>query len=653
MATYAEYMNAARNADAAGDAEAARRLVQLAQQSQGGVSTNSDAVAEFGDKMRSIGRGVSSGATFGFVDELAGAAGAALGATPGSGPFQYEGTFQDRYEANRDAIRSRQNQSREGNPLQFGLGEVAGGIAQATASAPLATGATLPSTMARGGLLGGIEGSLYGAGTSDGENTAQNAVRGGMVGLGVGAAAPAAVNGLAGARDAVIGGVDRVFDRASQGRAARSVAETVRRSGRNADEISSAVERARLAGQPMYRAVDAMGEAGRRRLSGIVRSGPNADEIADFLRQRTIDAPDRMVGFTDEAFGLGGKTRQILEGQVKGNRNQVADALYTRAASDASPVDVRGVVTMLDDQISQMTNSGIKSPAAVKRMEKLRSQLAGATPDGDATTLSDYKSVLQVWRELRNDIDKMFKPQSGKSAIAAELIPVRDALEQSLAESSDLFLEANALYRRGSEVLEAFETGAQAAKRGRAADNVRAFDSLTGQEQRAARTGYGDETIRRIEGISAEAPNVSRQMASSKRRQEIDAFALNPERYAGQIGRESDMFRTFNTALGGSRTADNLQDIADVGMLADLSRAGVEGVRGNATGTVSSLFSAVRPLLQGQNEATQALVARSLLSRDPSQMLEQAVRAGQISDAMRRTIESAIRSYSRAASGQD
>lgn len=621
----------------------------------GGVSTNSQAVDEFGDKMRALGRGFSQGATYGLADEASGALGAALGMTPGGAPFDYSGTFRDRYQTNRDAIRARQNQSRQENPNVFGVGEVAGGTTQALMTAPAATAATLPQTMAKGGLLGALEGGLYGAGVSDGQNTAQNAIRGGMAGLGVGVAAPAVVAGGAAMRDAAIGGVDNVINRGSTNRAQRSVADVLRRSGQTADDVSAAVSRAQVSGQPMYRAVDAIGDAGRRRLSGIVRSGgDNSAEIANYLQQRVIDAPDRLAGFTDEAFGLTGKTRQVLEGQVKGNRKKVADALYARAAQDAAPVDVRGTIAILDDTISKMSNSGIEPPASVKKMIELRRKLAGETPRGEPTTLSDYNSVRQVWQELRDEIDNMFQPGSKQTAIAASLTPVRDSLEQSLAESSDLFRTANQLYRRGSEVLDAFGTGADAAKKaGRAADNIRTFDGLSEQEQRAFRMGYGDETIKRIEGMNAEAPNVSRQVASSKRKAETSAFALNPEQYASQIAREGDMFKTFNTALGGSRTADNLQDIADVGMIADLSRAGANATAGNNAGAVSNLFNAIRPLLQGQNDATQRIVAQALLSRNPGELLRQAERAGVVSETLRRTIEGLIRSYSRTATAQE
>lgn len=619
---------------------------------RGGVSTNSEAVGEFGDKIRALGRGFSQGATYGFVDEASSALASALGGTPGGGVGDYSQPFSERYRANLESTRGKQEQSRQENPMQFGAGELAGGTAQALATAPIATGATLPATVGRGGLLGAAEGALYGAGVSNGEDVSGNAMRGAVIGGGIGLAAPLAVAGGAAVKDIVRGGADNVLDRASKSRAQRSIAQTMNRSGQSADDITRAVTSAQDAGQPMYRAVDAMGDAGRRRLSGIVRGGgDNSSDIADFLRQRTIDAPDRMAGFTDEAFGLDGKTRQVLEGEVKGNRKSVADALYTRAAKDAKPVDVRSTVATLDDTISQMTNSGINPPATVREMMSLRDKLAGMTPDGNPTTLSDYRSVLQTWRELRDKIDGWYKaPGSDMKSVAAAMEPVRDGLEASLAQSSDLFSTANQLYRRGSQVLEGFETGSQAAKRaGRADDTIRAFEALSPQEQMAARIGYGDETIKRIEGMNAEAPNVSRQVASTKRKAEIAAMALDPEEYAARIAREGDMFKTFNTALGGSRTADNLNDIADVGTLADLSRAGADASIGNSAGAISNIFSAVRPLLTGQNDATQRLVANALLSRDPGAILRKAERAGKISEAMRRTIEGLMRSTGRMA----
>lgn len=655
MASYDELMSAARRADQAGDEQAAKRFLELAAQLRGpagGVSTAPGAVDDFEGKIRAVGRGAAEGVTYGFKDNASAALGATLGLTPGSDAFEYQGNWRDRYRINRDNIRAKDQESLRENPNLFQLGEFGGATAQALAASPLAASSSLLGAMGRGGALGFGEGFAYGAGKSDGQDTARRAFETGILGGAVGLAAPAAVAGLAAGKDAALGAVDNLIDRPSQARAGRMLAETINRSGKSADEIAAAVERARLSGQPMYRAVDAMGEAGRRRLSGIVRSGgENADEIAEYLTQRTIDAPDRLASFTDDAFGLGGKTRAILEGQVKGNRKAVADSLYTTAAKDAAPVDLFNVVATLDDTINQLSNSGIKPSGTVRAMTELRDRLAGQTPDGANAVLSDYRSVLQIYRELRDEIDNMFAPGSKQTAVAAELKPILDMMEGALSDSSDLFRSANQLYRRGSEVIEGFQTGADMARQsGRPENNIATFNAADEQVQRAQRIGYGDETIRRIQNMNAEAPNVSRQMASTKRRTEAMNMALNPEQYAAQIAREGDMFKTFNKAIGGSRTADNLQDIADVGTIADLSRAGVSAASGSPGGFMSNVLTAVTPYLRGQNEATQKIVAQALLSRNPGEALAKAVRAGKISGETRRAIEAAIRSAFRVSS---
>jgi hypothetical protein len=617
----------------------------------GGVSTNSEAVDQFGGKMRAMKEGFENGATFGFVDEAFGAGQAALGKMPGGQPFDYEGTFSDRYAANRDDMRARHSQSRDQNAAAYGTGNVLGGTAQGLAGVPMATGSGLLGTVGRGALLGSGEGALYGAGNANGQDVAGQTVQGAVLGGITGAMAPAVVAGGGAVKDILSGGLDSVLNRGNVSRANQAVSNSVRESGKSVDEIASAVSRAQMEGQPMYATVDAMGQAGQRRLSGLTRSGGDASqEIAEYLQQRTIDAPDRMIDFTDDAFGMNRKTRQATEAEVRKNRGDVADSLYDQAAKDAGPVDVRGVVSILDDTIAKMDNSGITPPDVVREYKSLRAQLAGQTPDGNPTTLSDYNSVLALWRQVRDQVDAAYTPGSGQGHIGEALKPVQNALKQSLENSSDLFTTANDLYRRGSEVVDAFETGAQAAKRGgRADDNIAAFNAMRDQQKRAARVGYGDETIKRIEGINAEAPNVSRQVASTKRQRESAAMAIDPDLYARQVAREGDMYKTFNRALGGSKTADNVQDMADVGTIADLSRAGSSAISGNAGGMMGNLVSAAAPYLKGQNEATRKLIAEALMSDNPRLVLGKAVQQGMVSDNIRRALEAFIRSGSRTA----
>jgi len=633
------------------EAEARIRMAR-AGSAGGGVQTAPGAVDDFGSRFRAGFEGFKDGATYGWGDSASAALGAGLGLTPGSAPFDYSGTFEERRTENLNNIRRQQDEAREAHPGLYTVGQIGGGAAQGVVTAPVATGQTLLGTAARGLGIGAAEGSLFAGGVADGENVGSEMLKGGVIGGVVGGLAPLAVQGGAAVKDMGLGAVDGLLDQASRGRANRAVASTIRQSGRSVDDIANAVDDAARAGQPMYRAVDAMGVAGQRRMSGLARSGGDlGNEISEYLQQRTIDAPDRMISFTDDAFGLGGQTREAIEGTVRDNRLTVANALYSRAAQDAKPVDVRGTVAALDDTIAKMDKSGLAPTDVVREFQKLRSQLAGMTPEGDPTTLSDYESVLALYRQVRNQVDNAYK--EGRGDIGEALKPIRDSLSAALEESSDLFTTAQDLYRQGSNVVDAFEVGAQASRRGgRPENNISAFSAMNDQQKRAARVGYGDDLIRRIQGISAEAPNVPRQVASTKRQMEIGAMSLDPQLYKDQVQREADMFKVFNRATGGSRTADNLEDIADIGALADMARVGGSAAAGSPTGVLSNAASALRPYITGQNEATRRLIADALMSDNPRQALTQAANSGQTSEYLKRALEAFLRSTGRVAASQ-
>jgi hypothetical protein len=550
----------------------------------------------------------------------------------------------------REEARGVADADRDYAPWTSGLAEVAGGISTALPTAKIATGAHMASTMGRGLGIGATEGTIYGAGSGEGLTDKVNkAVQYGSVGGVLGGALPPltalghkagrGLYDLASAR----------FNVGNTGRAGRAVEEAVERSGKTIPALTREIQKAAADGQGQFRLMDALGMPGMRKASGITRAGgPGADELSEFLMQRQTDAPDRMASFVDDAFGMGGKTRASAEAVVEKNRKTVAKALYKQAAKDADPVDVRDVVSTLDDTIQKMTNSGIEPPAVVSEFMKLKSKLAGMTPDGNPTTLSDYESVVTIWRELRDQIDAAFKSGGPGASVGEALKPIEAQLRSSLEQSSDLFQFANANYREGSRVLDAFQAGADAIRPStRAPDNIAAFGALTDQQQKAARIGYGDNLIARIEGKLADAPDVSREIASTKRKAETAAMSVDPEKFKARTKREYDMFRTFSRALGGSRTADNLQDIMDVGVLADLSRAAGSMAHGNPGGTASNLWSAAKPYLTGDNEKTRALVAKMLQSDNPARDLAPVMKQKESREAVRRLIENMLRNSGR------
>lgn len=203
MPTRDQLVAALRQADAAGDYEAAKRFAELIKQEQsvtpqqpaqrsqyrgepqGLDALSPEQVAEVPQKAAGLARAVGQGATFGFADE----------AEAGIVSMLSNKT----YKQARDEIRELNAEFAEKNPgLAMGA-ELAGGVATGGA---LAKGAvkgiqavTAGQKLARGAGIGAAEGGAYGAGASDGE-TAGEVAQDAAIGAGVGGAFGFAAGGV-------------------------------------------------------------------------------------------------------------------------------------------------------------------------------------------------------------------------------------------------------------------------------------------------------------------------------------------------------------------------------------------------------------------------------------------------------------------------
>jgi len=606
----------------------------------GGVSTNSEAVGELRDKGRALMTGVADGASFGFGDNIAAGIGGMGSAMRGQG-------FSRGYEDTLGIAREGMARDKQDNPMLYGSGNIAGATGQALLGAPLATGAKMIGTAVRGGAIGAVEGGLHGGGQADGQDVLKNSLTGAGIGGIVGAAAPVAV-GAAGSiknaiKDPVTGVIDGMFNIANKGKANRAISKTLQSSGKKQDDIAAMLSRAAQEGQPEYRMMDALGVAGQRQASGIARNGGDAaTEIAEFLDKRQLGQGERVGGFIDDAFGTKGTTAAQTRDSLTSARRTTADAAYGAAEAGAKPVDVRDTVSMLDDTIGKMTNSGIEPPAVVAEYQAIRNKIAGAMPDGSPTTLSDYNSLVGIWKEVRDKVDKSYV--SGDGAIGEALKPIRDSLEAQISAASDGFRGARAGYREASKVIGAVDDGAMMSSRGRAADNVPAFQSMNPEMQGAARIGYGDDLLNKMERVTAPTSNRAKPLQSFKREAESDAMALDPRLYRDRLGREDEMWNTQNRALGGSRTADNLADQGAVeGLAGGAMGAGRSALNFQFGDALAKMADTLGPLAKGQNEATRRLIAEALMSSDPAKALAPALRQQNTSEATRRMIEAMFR----------
>jgi len=612
------------------------------QPAPGGSSTNSEAVSDLRDKGRALMTGVADGASFGFGDNIAAGIGGMGSALRGQG-------FSRGYEDTLGIAREGMARDKQDNPMLYGSGNIAGATGQALLGAPLATGAKMIGTAVRGGAIGAVEGGLHGGGQADGQDVLENA----GWGVGIGGLAGAAVPGLVGGagalknavKDPVTGVIDGMLGRANKGKANRAIFKTLQSSGKKQDDIAAMLSRAAQEGQPEYRMMDALGVAGQRQASGIARNGGDAaTEIAEFLEKRQLGQGERVGGFIDDAFGTKGTTAAQTRDSLTSARGQAADTAYDAARGNAAPVDVRGALGVIDKRIGGMEGAGITGDSIDGRLAHYRSRLAGSGKglgdDVSSAELSDFDRVLGVKQDLYDEIQNL-RPGTN---IRRELGKLYGELDGALEGSSNMYRTANDGFREASKVIGAVDDGAMMASRGRAADNVPAFQSMNPEMQGAARIGYGDDLLKRIEAATTPTSNRAKALQSFKREAEADAMTIDPRLYRDRLGREDEMWNTQNRALGGSRTADNLADQGAMdGLAGGAMGAGRSALNFQFGDALAKMADTLGPLAKGQNEATRRLIAEALMSSDPAKALAPALRQQRGSEATRRMIESMMR----------
>ena len=611
-------------------------------------------------------RGFSDMATFGTADEVSGFVNSMISGNP--------------YEVERDNIRRQLGDARQQRPWTTGAGGLTGGALQALFTAGLAGGPTAATTGARavqGAKIGAAEGLAYGAGSGEGlGDRLGDAAKFGAMGGVIGGAAPYAVEGVRKGYRSLIGNpISNLTNTANPVLASEAIQRGLKRSGRSVDDLKAAIASAVRDGQPEYMLADAMGVPGQRMLSGIARQpGDAGADIAQYLQQRQLDQPDRVAGFVQDAFGFrGGQAAARCTGLVQQGhkfmdapadvlrrpktsaaglvsdltraRSTAANAGYDAARRQANAVDVRGALAAIDDRIGPMQGSGIAGDGIDAKLTGYRSRLAAQPPGkkfsgADSVELSDFNRVLGVKQAIQDDIGAAVR--AGRNNEARELGKIVAQLDEALEESSSGYRAANDQFREASRVIDAVEQGADMIRPGaRAVDTTAAFRAMNADQQAAARVGYGDRALAKIESGTAPTTNRAKAFTSTKAATEADAMALDPQLFRDRIGRENQMWETFNRGLGGSRTADNLADIQDTSSMTNSVLGNLLAGRLMEAGRQAGVKALNN--VTGQSEATRALIARMLISGDVPAAVAPALKALEKRTQRSKLVEGVIR----------
>lgn len=530
----------------------------------------------------------------------------------------------------------------EAHPVATGLGTLAGGVMGGAGLANAGLSAGARAAQAGGGLgrvaLGSAaDGAALGAATGfgSGEGGAGERVAGAGLGSGVGlvggAVAPYAIAGARAAARPLLAPVLARMD--PQSYADDALATVLRRSKMQPKDVEAALQAAHDDGQGVFTVADALGNPGQRMLSTVARTPHDERQaVIEALQSRQAGQGRRISTALAEGFDAP-DTAAARKAALTAERDNAADAAFGSVRQNAGAVDVSSAISKIDETL-QPGITAIASPQsniADDSIEGALRKVRGMLTDGRSTA-TDWVTIHRA----RSDLADMAEAaqRAGLGNRARLLKQVRAELDTALENASAGYKDANAAFRMKSREIDAVDTGSQAAARGRPEDTMAAFAGLTPEGQQAFRSGYAD----RLMGDVQSAPwgsNKARPLINDATGMEFPAFAAKgkADQLGNRIAREQRMFETNNAALGGSKTADNLADQADMGSF-DPGIAGAL-LRGDWKGAT------VQGIMRGLNEARGMpprvieQVAKALMTTRPDAALvlfQHAQKGGQLSN---------------------
>lgn len=474
--------------------------------------------------------------------------------------------------------------------------------------------------------IGLFSGAMEGNGLQE---RATNAAKGAGVGFGVGAVTP----GVIGAAKVIASPViSQLLARLNpKNYAEAQVARALSEGKISPQEVEAMLVQADKEGQGVFNVADTMGNSGQRLLSTVTRSpGQGRTDVVAALDSRQGDQGRRLAGALREGFDAPLTAEETRAG-MQANADFEAGHNYAPVKRETAPIDVSEPVAIANRAISPAADrlataqgavpTDLAARAGIERAESaLRDPIANSLKEARsylaAPTLTS-SNVGQAFRAKVN-IDQMIAKatENGQGALVGELIPIKSALDNALARTSSNYAAARDAYKLAQKRIEALDLGKKLGSQlGQPEDAIRTFNALPDVEaQQAFRAGYVDPQIAQVKN-AAFGTNKARPFTSDAVRQEFDAFAApgKAEQLQRQIARENTMFQTRNQAMGGSKTADNLNDDAAMAVSPEVIGVIKNIVTGNFGGAVRTAISAGKNGLTGNTAAVRQEVANILL----------------------------------------
>lgn len=608
-AEYASYLNPVQNL-----AQSAGKNIALDIMEPERLGTRDSTLG----KVDAFVRGVADTVSFGFADELAAGANTLFG-------------DQD-YEKNLARERATDRADAEERAMQRLTGQLTGGVLQGagllkaglspTAKA-IEAGKSLPKVMTVGALEGGTLGALQGLGSGeDTEDRVEKATVGTVLGGALGGGVPLISEIVRKAATPVVAYFDP--DSARD----KVMATLLKRADMTPDDLAASLQRAQDDGQDMFMAADALGNPTQRVISTAARTPTDVRKmVVDALMDRQMGQGDRLGQYLAEGFDATDTAAQRVASLTEA-RNAAANADYGALRSKV------GDTPLWSDDLQALTSR----PSVQRAINDAKSIAAERgyqvtnpfqmVDDGTLSLPEGTAPNFTFWDTVKRGLDR----QIANDPTNRDLVGTKNTLTKILDDMVPEYAAAREPFMKASRAIDAVDIGKRAASsRVRSDDSIAAFEAMSPEEQAAFRAGYVDPIIARIEGASiSPTTNKARALMTAKSGDEFPAFAVpgKAEQLGDRIAREQRMFETANAALGGSRTADNLADMADSaldpGILSALARGSIKDAvlsavtkaANSARGLPPNVIERLIPALMETNPA----YARELFSKSAQDM---------------------------------
>jgi hypothetical protein len=543
MATYDEAIQALRNADAAGDVEAATRLAEIANRLR-------PQQVDYG-----FGSAALQGLTFGFSDEIQARAMEAAG----------QGT----YEQNLASIQAAKQAYEQEFPYRALGAEVlgsiptmfvggAGAVRGLQAAQRVLPSISVPRQVGAAGgaaVSGATTGALTGAGTAQPGGRIEGAQSGAQTGAALGAAGQQAariIPQVPGIRQAIEFGREKVglptdFAR----RADVKLLQSLQRDGVNLDEAMRRISVIKQGGYKPETIIELGGE-NTRRLADLVAQYPGASQAArELIETRSAGAPGRIITDFREAFRVNADAFDLSE-QLIQQRNAASRPLYEQAYREGGVVsdkrfDSYFKLTPFKDAYKTARElaefDGIDLPEKIEDLAKLGGP--------DLRTL-DY---------IKRGLDDVLYVKKGPTGGTGKQILGR--LEEKRREfvglidevGPDSYKAARRAFAGPTEVRNAIDTGKEFAKLD-PRELKKQFDNLSDAEQEGFKIGVFD-AIRTNIDKGADGVDVLRRVWKSTEKQSQIRALLGDDAFndlSSRLVREKVIRETDVRMLGGSQT---------------------------------------------------------------------------------------------------